>query len=130
MDVKGFEKLVRLAQSGDREAMEELLTSLRPYLAGVASGYTDPSRASESVSDLVQEAELRAWQRLGQFRGGSTDEETHAIFRGWLAQIVRRIAFDQAKAKNRKKRKQPGFRIRSLDAPISLSSEGSSGRTS
>ncbi len=124
MDVEGFDKLVRHAQAGDRQAMEQLLASLRPYLAKVASGYADPSRASASVSDLIQEVELRAWQKLPQFQGGSSDEETHAKFRTWLVQIARNISYDRKKAKERQKRKAPGGRAISLDAsPASSSSD-------
>ena len=59
------------------------MAAVRPSLLGVAHEYADPLRASESASDLVQEAELRAWQKLEQFCGGETDEDT-------IAQILAR----------------------------------------
>jgi len=125
MDVEGFDSLIRLAQGGDPQALEKLLASIHPYLTRVASGYADPARASESVSDLIQEAEFRAWQRLRQFQGGSADEETHAMFRTWLVQIVRHIALDRSRARNTQKRKAGGGRIRSLDESGSGSVENS-----
>jgi RNA polymerase sigma factor (sigma-70 family) len=117
MEREGFDSLIRSAQAGDQEALKKLLVAARPYLAKVATGYADPSRASESVSDLIQEAELRAWQRLHQFQGGSADEETHAKFRTWLVQIVRRIVFDRWRAMNTQRRKAPDVQMQSIDGP-------------
>jgi len=131
MEREGFDSLIRSAQAGDEEALKKLLAAARPYLAKVATGYADPSRASESVSDLVQEAELRAWQGLQQFQGGSADEETHAKFRTWLVQIVRRIVFNRWRAMNTQRRKVPGVRMQSIDRPTgSLAADSSAGASS
>ncbi len=125
MDVEGFGALIRRAQEGDSRSLEELLVSMRPYLAKVAGGFADSSRASGSASDLIQEAELRAWRGLGRFRGGSGDVETQAKFRTWLVQIVRRISLDRGRARNTAKRRARGRRIQSLDEPGSGSTRGS-----
>jgi RNA polymerase sigma factor (sigma-70 family) len=132
MEREGFDSLIRRAQAGDQEALKKLLIAVRPYIAKVATGYADPSRASESVSDLIQEAELRTWQRLQQFQGGAADDETHAKFRTWLVQIVRRIVFDRWRALNTQRRRAPGARMQSIDGPIGSpavdSSAGASSR--
>ena len=116
MDVNGFGSLLRQAQGGDPRAVERLFSELRPYIAKVAEGYTDSARASASASDLIQEAELRAWRHLDQFRGGAGDEEIHAKFRTWLVQIVRRIAMDRSRARSRRKRAPMGGPLLSLEA--------------
>jgi len=126
MERERFDSLIRSAQAGDQEALKKLLAGVRPYLAKVATGYADPSRASESVSDLIQEAELRAWQRLPQFQGGGADAETHAKFRTWLVQIVRRIVFDRWRATNTQRRKAPGAHMQSIDGPIGSGAADSS----
>ncbi len=61
MDADGFDKLLDRARGGGREALEEILRLVRPYTARVAHDLTDRSRPSQGVSDLIQEAELRAW---------------------------------------------------------------------
>ena len=67
-----FSALLLRAQSGDRRAMDLILEEFQSLLEKTASGYADPDQAAESASDLVQESKLRAWQRVGQFRGAET----------------------------------------------------------
>ncbi len=115
MSSEDFDSLIRQAQGGDRKAMENLLEEIRPYLEKVARGYADPSRASRSTSDLVQEAELRAWEKLDQFQGGEEAEETIAKFRSWMIQIVHRLALDIQRSRNTQRRKAPGYVVLPLD---------------
>ena len=103
----GFHDLVRRAQAGDKEAMDKVLVILQPYLAKMARPYADPSRPAESTSDLLQESCLRAWQKLGSFDGGENDEETFAMFRGWIAQIVKRLGLNAQRDHKRQKRSPP-----------------------
>jgi DNA-directed RNA polymerase specialized sigma24 family protein len=110
METDGFRSLVRRAQSGDLDAMDDLLADIRPYLKAVAQGFADRDRASQSTSDLVQEAELRAWKRFEDFQGGDLDEQVRARFRGWMAQIVRRLGIDRVRTRGAKKRAAPGGR--------------------
>lgn len=117
MQVQGFRHLLKRAQRGDPDALEKLLETSRPYLARVASGYADPFHAGESVSDLRQEAEIRAWQGLPTFEGGAGDRETEARFRTWLAQIVRRLAIDRHRTRTARKRQPETGRVRSLSPP-------------
>jgi RNA polymerase sigma-70 factor (ECF subfamily) len=106
MEPDGFHDLVRRAQAGDRQAMNRVLELLRPHLEAQARRYADPARASASVSDLVQEVRLRAWQKIDQFRGGTTDEQTLALFRAWLGQIVQRLGLN-AQRRRKAQRRQP-----------------------
>ena len=104
MEIDGFDNLVKQARAGDRDAMDKLLDALRPHMERIARKYADPGQGAESVSDLVQEAGLRAWQRLEQFRGGAGDAETLAMLRSWIAQIVRTIGINAREARNTRRR--------------------------
>jgi RNA polymerase sigma-70 factor (ECF subfamily) len=78
------ERLLRLAQAGDGQALGQLLELYRSYLALLArlqirrrlQGKVDPS-------DLVQETFLKAHRHFAQFRG-----RTEAEWVGWLRQIL------------------------------------------
>jgi len=87
--------------------MDELLAVLRPQLERMASRYADPQRASESTSDLVQEAWLRAWQRIDQFSGAAEGEDTERMFRVWVDRIVQTVGLNARRDRNRKRR-HPG----------------------
>ena len=116
MESAGFHDLVRQAQEGDRGAMDRVLEILQPHLERLARPYADPARPAESTSDLMQESCLRAWLRLGTFQGSDNDEETFAMFRGWIGQIVRRLGVGAQRARN-SQRRAPPKKIVSLDAP-------------
>ena len=114
-------ELLRRAQTGDRAALNELLERMRPHLEAVARNFADPARPSESVSDLVQEAGLLAWQNLAGFRGGATDEATEKQLLAWLTQILRRTGLDNRRAA-RAQRRAPAMPVLSLDAPAAETS--------
>lgn len=83
--------LVRLAQAGDTDAFGELVERnrravFRAALAAVGS----PTEAD----DVVQEAFVTAWRKLGGFRGESQ-------FRTWLLSITWRKAIDRRKSISR-----------------------------
>jgi RNA polymerase sigma factor (sigma-70 family) len=107
MQDENFHDLVRRAQAGDRQALDRVLDLLRPYLERTARRYADPARASASVSDLVQEAGLRAWQKLDQFRGGDNDEQTLALLRAWLGQIVQSLGLNTHRRRKAQRRSPP-----------------------
>lgn len=109
---EGFHDLILRAQAGDKPDMDRLLTILRPYLEHLARPFADPDQPAKSTSDLLQDSFLRAWQRIGTFDGGNSDEETYAMFRGWLGQIVRRLGLDAQRARERQRRKPPGEVLR------------------
>lgn len=112
----GLDDLIRMAQGGDQQAMERVLELLRPHLAVLARQYADPERAAESVSDLVQEAELRAWRGLAEFKGGKNDAETFATLHAWLTRIVSRLGRDARRDRAAWKRRPRGAAVVSLDA--------------
>jgi RNA polymerase sigma factor (sigma-70 family) len=93
-DCEGFQGVLRSAQAGDREAMDRVLSILRPHMERLAHLYADPLRPVHSTADLLQESCLRVWQKLPSFQGGEADEETFAMFRVWVGQIVRRLGMN------------------------------------
>jgi RNA polymerase sigma factor (sigma-70 family) len=102
-----FNEVVERAQTGEEKAQEELLGILRPYLEQLAHGITSSPRASRSSSDLVQEALLRVWQRLDQFSGTDDDEQSWAMFRAWVGQIVKRLNLNDQRDRHTQKRQPP-----------------------
>jgi RNA polymerase sigma-70 factor, ECF subfamily len=116
MQPTGFHDLLRQAQSGDRAAMDRVITLLRPYLEQVAARYADPDRASASASDLVQDACLRAWEKIDQFHGGTNDEQTLALFRSWVGQIVQRLGLNDRRDR-KAQRRTPALPLVRLDNP-------------
>jgi RNA polymerase sigma-70 factor (ECF subfamily) len=78
-------KLVRLAQSGDREAFGELARAFESTVYSVVlRRLRDPHEASE----LTQEIFIRAMRKLGQLREPER-------FAGWLRQIAVRMSINR-----------------------------------
>jgi RNA polymerase sigma factor (sigma-70 family) len=122
----GFQALIDKARRGDRQALDEILQCVRPHMEAVARAYADPARATESTSDLVQEAWLRAWQKLDQFEGGTDDEATLAMFHGWVGQIVSRLGLNMRRDQRALKRRPEGGAVLSIERDAAHgSSEGS-----
>jgi RNA polymerase sigma-70 factor, ECF subfamily len=117
MEAHGFRDLVRQAQTGDQRALDRLLSVVRPYLERLAQRYADPARPSESVSDLVQEAWVRAWRKLGQFRGAADDEQTRATFLAWAGRLLDRLSRNRRRDSDRRRRR-PEQPLMSLDAAV------------
>jgi RNA polymerase sigma factor (sigma-70 family) len=110
--IPGFTDLLARARAGDRAAIEELLARIRPWLEQLARQYADPLHPDGSTSDLVQEAWLRAWQKLDQFQGAAAEAQALAMFRGWLARIVARLGFNAARDRGAQQRMPPGKLLR------------------
>jgi RNA polymerase sigma-70 factor (ECF subfamily) len=113
--VPGFQDLLARTRAGDRTATDELLALVRPWLEQLARGHAHPHNPDGSVSDLVQEAWLRAWQKLDQFQGTADDIQSQAMFRAWLARIVVRLGLNAARNGAAQQRTPPGKLLR-LDA--------------
>ncbi len=111
-----FHDLVRRARADDPQAREQLLEAVRPYLAELARDFADPGHPEESVSDLVQDASVRVWQKLGQFQGAGDDQQTLAMFRAWAGQIVRNLGVSAQRHRNAQRRHPQGKMI-NLAAP-------------
>lgn len=76
--------IVRRAQAGNREAFADLMGRCERTALGVAfAALAD----ADLAGDVVQEAFVRAWQRLGELREPE-------CFAGWLCGIVRNLAHD------------------------------------
>jgi RNA polymerase sigma factor (sigma-70 family) len=113
-----FHQLLRQAQGGDKDAMDRLLAAMRPQMEELARGYADPARAAESTQDVVQEAWLRAWQRLEQFKGAASSGENQAMFRAWVAQLVRRVGLNTQRSWKTQRRRPREGHIIPLQSPI------------
>jgi RNA polymerase sigma-70 factor (ECF subfamily) len=62
------QRLLQRAQTGDRQAFEELFARHRPYLRQLVELRLDPRlRARVDPSDVVQEAYLEAFRRVSTY---------------------------------------------------------------
>ena len=127
IESEGFHELLRQARAGDGQAMNWLVAILRPRLEQLARGYADPDRPDESASDLVQEAWLRVWQKLGQFRGAADNEQTAAVFHDWVGQIVRHLGLNRERDRNAQRRRPPQKPVRLAGGEPSESSSHGGG---
>jgi RNA polymerase sigma-70 factor (ECF subfamily) len=76
-------ELVRRATRGELTAFEQLVDRHRPVVVRVAARIV----GTEDAEDVSQDAFLRAFHRLGHFRGD-------APFRSWLLRITHNAALD------------------------------------
>jgi RNA polymerase sigma factor (sigma-70 family) len=106
----GVHALVSQAKAGDARAWEQLVELARPHLLSVVLCLFDPAAPWQSVSDLLQETWMRAWQGLADFRGGSNDDETGALFRSWLTRTLKRTCSNGQRYANAGRREPPGLR--------------------
>jgi RNA polymerase sigma-70 factor (ECF subfamily) len=80
-----FQELIRLARSGDEQALGILVNQCRDYLLLIANEELDQNLQGKfGASDFVQETMLIAHKKFDQFRGQSPAE-----LKGWLRQILR-----------------------------------------
>jgi RNA polymerase sigma-70 factor, ECF subfamily len=104
-----LERLVAAAREGDRGAFDELVR--RTYV----DTYTLAVRLTaneEDARDVVQEAYLRAWKGIGNFRGD-------ARFSTWLYRITANAAYTLVQ-KRRRRRVEP---LEAADEPPELAIE-------
>lgn len=90
------EELARLAQGGSLPAFEELVTRHEAALFNFLWVRTGNAAEAE---ELAQEAFLRAWQRLGQFRAD-------AAFSTWLHAIAVSVALNGLRKVDRHRRRE------------------------
>jgi RNA polymerase sigma-70 factor (ECF subfamily) len=122
-DVPGFLNLLADARAGDRQATEKLLALMRPWLEQLARRHAPPRRADGSTADLVQEAWLRAWQKLDQFQGSDNEVQALAMFRAWLERIVCRLGLNATRDQKAQQR-NPGSPFLQLDGARASGSSG------
>jgi len=87
-----LEDLVRHAQSGQSQAFAELIR--RYERAALAIAYSAVGQG-DRAGDAVQEAFVRAWQKLATLKEPSR-------FGSWLAGIVRNVAIDERRRLRRR----------------------------
>lgn len=76
--------LLAVARAGDSLAVQDLFTCYQHYLRLLAhAGLSPQVQARVTVSDVVQETFLHAYQAFGQFRGRTASE-----FVAWLRSIL------------------------------------------
>jgi RNA polymerase sigma-70 factor (ECF subfamily) len=119
-NVHGFHDLLARARSGDRAATDELLSLIRPWLEQLARNVALHHRPDGSASDLVQEAWLRAWQKLDQFQGADDEAQAVAMFHAWLTRIVSRLGLNAVRDGDAKQRTPPGKLLRLDDSAAVL----------
>jgi RNA polymerase sigma-70 factor, ECF subfamily len=83
MAIELDDELVRQARAGKVSAFEALVERHRDVVFRVASRIVGPADAE----DVTQDAFLRAFHRLGQFRGDSP-------FRSWVLRITHNVALN------------------------------------
>jgi len=83
--------LIAAAQKGDLDAFNQLVIHYQSLAYHVAYRVVSDS---DAASDATQDAFLRAYRALGQYRGGS--------FKAWLLRIVTNTCYDQLRAKKRR----------------------------
>jgi len=81
------------AREGDREAFEELV---RRHADKVYARAFSMMRSEQEALEVSQEAWIRAWQRLRQFRG-------NASFPTWMTRIVINLCLDHLRKKKRER---------------------------
>ena len=78
------ESLVRATLAGDENAFRRLITRHKARVFGTCSRF---ARDPQQLDDLSQEVFLRAWRKLGKFRG-------EAPFEHWLARLTVTACYD------------------------------------
>jgi RNA polymerase sigma-70 factor (ECF subfamily) len=104
------QKLVERVQRGDKNAFNLLVTKYQHKVANLVSRYV---KKHSDVPDIVQEAFIKAYRALPNFRGDSA-------FYTWLYRIAVNCAKNHMVASNRK---PPGSDIEVEDAEIYDSGE-------
>ncbi len=86
-----FLELLQRARAGDNSAFGELIQKYHKLLFAMARDGVSPElRGTDGDSDIVQDAELKAFTSFAQFRG-----ENHDDMQRWLRTIVRSVVLDR-----------------------------------
>jgi len=85
-------RLVHAARLGDQDAFRELVQRYERRVARVIGRFVSDQ---ETVADLIQEAFLRAWERLGQF-------DPARRFGPWLFRLAINLTYDHLRHTRRR----------------------------
>lgn len=95
--------LVTKAQSGDRQAFEQLVELSRERLANVVAARVGAHlRAQIDVDDVIQETFTRAFESIGRFRSQGEDS-----LHRWFATIAEHVILEVA----RERQRRPKFQL-------------------
>lgn len=83
--------LIAAVLNGDTASFEPLIAKYQPRIFGTARRY---ARRESEVEDIVQEVFIKAFQRLGSYRG-------EAPFEHWLMKLAVRTCYDFLRAHQR-----------------------------
>ena len=117
--MESFERLVSLAQSGNKEAFGQLYTG---YFTPIYRFLYWRSRHKETAEDLTQTVFLKAYQSLPSF------ESTGTPFLSWLYTIARNLYLDHAKKKRSVLPDEPETFWENLPGVLPPTEEASLGR--
>jgi RNA polymerase sigma-70 factor, ECF subfamily len=95
-DVGSVEVLISRAQEGDSHAFE---TVYRSTVDRVYAVCLRMSGSAEEAGELVQDVYVRAWQRLGSFRGES-------LFTTWLHRLTVNLVLQDRRSKGRRRSRE------------------------
>lgn len=96
----GFMGLVRGAQEGNVEALNQLLAAIRPFMKNVADKRLRKQTLGKSdASDLVQNCSLKVAEHISECRA-----TTQAQFLAWVESIVERGYLDEKRYAKQQKR--------------------------
>jgi RNA polymerase sigma-70 factor (ECF subfamily) len=101
-------EVLRRARAGDEDAFRTLMDRHRAQAFGIALRIT---RSPADAEDVVQQAFVRAWSALGQFREESS-------FGTWLHRIVARRALDRASQMKARREREDDTDLATLSLPI------------
>src|SRR5215475_5124007 len=101
------DSLIRAAQRGDQEAFEQLV---RAYDQSVLRLAMNLLRSPEDARDVYQEAFLRVYRNLHNFRFDCS-------FHTWLYRIVTNLCLDQMR-KRKVRREEPSVVTGGNDTPV------------
>jgi RNA polymerase sigma-70 factor (ECF subfamily) len=101
--------LVERARAGALDAFEQLYQRHAGRVYALCLRMTgEPSRAE----DLTQEVFIRAWRKLGSFRG-------EGGFAGWLRRLTINVVLMEIRARRRRRdRVQPGEKVLEFEKPL------------
>ncbi len=83
--------LLAAAQRGDLPAFNQIILHYQGLAYNVAYRILDDA---DAAADATQESFIKAFQRLGQYRGGS--------FKAWLLRIITNTCYDALRARRRR----------------------------